>query len=250
MHLVSLHKSLHKKRKAALFCALTFSLVFMSTNAMASKQTSSDAGAVLAAKDDVRRMADKAKNYQVSVTDNKGNAVKNAIVEFHLLQTETPSPKKLAVMDQVEEQFKPHVLAIEKGTLVSFPNSDNIKHHVYSFSAAKSFEQGLYKGRQAQPIEFESAGIVDLGCNIHDWMLGYIYVADSAYFAKTDSSGKINLSVPDSIKSISIWHPRMQEKELRLMLTPKANETTISFQLENEMRKDTEGYEDLSLDGY
>jgi|GEM_PF-1076004 len=188
--------------------------------------------------------------YDVLVIDLQGKPVKNVVVEFHSTSPILPSTEKSATMDQVEQQFTPHILAIEKGTVVNFPNSDNIKHHIYSFSKAKSFEQGLYQGMQATPILFDKHGIVDLGCNIHDWMLGYIYVANSRYFAKTNELGKVVLSIPISIDSVSIWHPRMQEKTKRVVTMTKDSQTQFSFQLQNAMLEDTEGYEDLSLDAY
>ena len=182
--------------------------------------------------------------------DKNNKPISNVIVEFHLLEPVSRDNDKLAIMDQIEEQFAPHILAIEKGTLVNFPNSDNIKHHIYSFSQAKSFEQGLYEGKQAAPVKFDSAGIVDLGCNIHDWMLGYIYVADSHHFAKTDINGHVSLSIDNAIKSITVWHPRMQEKTKRLTIVPALNQRDLAFTLENKMLEDTEGYESLSIEVY
>lgn len=113
-------------------------------------------------------------------------------------------------MGQRARQFDPHVLIVQKGATVSFPNYDNIKHHVYSFSAVKSFEQELYKGRESKPVTFEQAGVVELGCNVHDWMLGYIYVTESPIYGKTDEQGKLALpEVPDGKYDVTVWHPRL-----------------------------------------
>ena len=71
------------------------------------------------------------------------------------------------------------------------PNRDNIRHHVYSFSPAKRFELPLYAGVPTQPVLFDKAGVVVLGCNIHDWMIGYIYVSDSPWFGKTGADGTV-----------------------------------------------------------
>ena len=95
-----------------------------------------------------------------------------------------------AVIDQVDKEFTPKVNAILVGTPVIFPNHDNVRHHVYSFSPAKRFELPLYAGVPAQPVVFDTPGVVVLGCNIHDWMVGYIYVSESPYFAKTRADGK------------------------------------------------------------
>ena len=88
-------------------------------------------------------------------------------------------------MDQRGSQFVPHVLPVQAGTSVTFPNSDQIRHQVYSFSASKRFELPLYAGTSASPIRFDQPGIVVLGCNIHDWMIGYVVVLDTPYFGKT-----------------------------------------------------------------
>ena len=80
---------------------------------------------------------------------------------------------------------------MRSGTSVAFPNSDNIRHHVYSFSLAKRFELRLYQGTQSAPVVFDSPGVVVLGCNIHDWMVGYIYVTDDSRFAVSDEHGRV-----------------------------------------------------------
>ena len=113
-------------------------------------------------------------------------------------------------MDQVNQQFKPHLLIVPTGAKVHFPNSDSIKHHVFSFSPAKTFEIKLYKGRPPSPLTFEQAGIAELGCNIHDWMLGYILVVDTPYFAISDAQGSVSLDLPEGNHSMYLWHPRMR----------------------------------------
>jgi len=116
------------------------------------------------------------------------------------------------IMDQQNKQFAPYVLAVPRGGKVTFPNSDSIKHHVYSFSAAKPFELKLYQGASHQPLVFDKPGVVELGCNIHDWMLGYILVADSSVIAKTNSLGQTSLLLPDAAGILYIWHPRFKQK--------------------------------------
>lgn len=118
------------------------------------------------------------------------------------------------IVDQVNKEFVPYVLPVQVGTAVNFPNKDNIRHHVYSFSPAKTFELPLYTGTPASPILFDKPGSVALGCNIHDWMIAYIYVSDSPYFAKTGADGKATLTdlLPGEY-TLRAWHPRLQGKE-------------------------------------
>ncbi|NIK34495.1 hypothetical protein A7D01_17155 [Xanthomonas arboricola] len=113
-------------------------------------------------------------------------------------------------MDQVNSQFVPAVLAVRTGTLVRFPNNDQIRHQVYSFSAAKRFELPLFQGSTAAPVRFDQAGLVTVGCNIHDWMLGYIVVLDTPYFGKTGSDGRVQLDAPAGNYTLRVWHPRIK----------------------------------------
>ncbi len=117
-------------------------------------------------------------------------------------------------VDQVDKEFFPRVKAILVGTSVTFPNHDNIRHHVYSFSPAKRFELPLYAGAPAQPVVFDKPGVVVLGCNIHDWMIGYIYVSESPWFAKTGKDGKAILTeLPPRAYIVRVWHPQQDVPE-------------------------------------
>ena len=116
-------------------------------------------------------------------------------------------------MDQRNREFVPHVLVIEAGTWVDFPNNDTVSHQVYSFSPAKPFQLPLYKGRTHPPVLFDRAGVVTLGCNIHDNMLGYIYVADSPCFGKTDLDGRWSSGeLPAGRYDVRIWSPRIKDR--------------------------------------
>jgi plastocyanin len=145
----------------------------------------------------------------VEVHDAKGRPLPDAIV------TATgPAPVKggerpAATIDQIDQEFVPRVSAVRVGTAVRFPNQDNIRHHVYSFSPAKQFELPLYKGTQAAPVVFDRPGLVVLGCNIHDWMLGYLYVVETPWFARTGADGRARLTgLPDAPLEIAALHPR------------------------------------------
>ncbi len=88
-------------------------------------------------------------------------------------------------MDQVNRQFSPYVLAIQTGTRVLFANNDSVAHQVYSFSPPKHFELALYHGKPREPVLFDRPGIVTVGCNIHDNMVGYLYITDAPWFGTT-----------------------------------------------------------------
>jgi len=148
--------------------------------------------------------------YAVSVSlkviDQYGEPIQHAVVSAPA-QIDVVRPLSVAVMDQVDKQFLPHVLVIEKNQYVSFPNSDNIRHHVYSFSAAKSFEIRLFNSSNNASLQFDKPGIVALGCNIHDQMIGYIYVAENEITAMTDKNGMAELET--SSDTLQVWHARL-----------------------------------------
>lgn len=125
-----------------------------------------------------------------------------------------PQQRPLEVEDQVDHEFAPFVNPILVGSAVSFPNKDNVRHHVYSFSPAKRFELPLYAGTPAQPVVFDKPGVVVLGCNIHDWMLAYIYVSESPYYAKTGADGVARIAnLPARAYTVRAWHPRLEGSE-------------------------------------
>jgi plastocyanin len=151
-----------------------------------------------------------------TVTDADGKPVPNAVV-VAVPEAGAPhrtGPPAVEVVDQIGKEFTPYVKPVRAGSLVDFPNKDNIRHHVYSFSPAKAFELPLYKGRPAQPVLFDRPGIVRLGCNIHDWMVGYIYVAETPWFGKTAASGRVELDkLPAGRYGVRVWHPWMEGAE-------------------------------------
>ncbi len=146
------------------------------------------------------------------VRDDGGRAVADAVVSLVAAGAPAAPPRPgSAVMDQQNKTFVPHVLTVPVGTPVTFPNRDNIRHHVYSFSAAKRFELPLYIGTPAAPVVFDTPGVVVLGCNIHDWMVGYVYVSATPYFAKTGADGRVLLGdVPPGAYEARVWHPRLR----------------------------------------
>jgi plastocyanin len=158
----------------------------------------------------------RAAELRVVVKDHRGKLVPDAVV----LATSTDPKNALHAkpptdaVDQVDKQFVPYVKPIFVGSKVRFPNSDNIRHQVYSFSPAKKFELPLYGGTDAPPVIFDKPGVVVLGCNIHDWMVGYIYVADTPFFAKTAAAGTASIEdMPPGEYVVRIWHPSMERGE-------------------------------------
>jgi plastocyanin len=145
----------------------------------------------------------------VDVRIPRGVAVQDAVVYAVRDGREGGAPaRRTAVMDQKNRTFVPHVLPVQVGTAVEFPNSDDVRHQVYSFSEAKKFQLPLYTGTPASPIVFDKTGVVSLGCNIHDRMNAYIVVVDTPYFAVTGRDGRVTLpNLGAGRYVVRLWHP-------------------------------------------
>jgi plastocyanin len=143
------------------------------------------------------------------------------------------SPRRSSIV-QRNRVFEPYVTVIERGTAIEFPNEDTMLHHVYSFSPAKRFEIKLYKGTPPTPVVFDVPGVVVLGCNLHDWMLAYVVVVDTPYFAKSGPKGLARIAgVPAGNHDLMAWYPGMREpvRVRQLALAGDAPQT-VEHQLE------------------
>jgi plastocyanin len=147
----------------------------------------------------------------VQVATSSGDPAIDAIVVFDPLDSPAPAATATAtaVVDQVNKRFVPHVSVVRTGTSVTFPNSDHIRHQVYSFSAAKTFSLKLYAGSPKVDVVFDKPGLVVLGCNIHDTMVGFVGVVDSPYFGKITDTGAVTLDLPAGHYRMRIWHPNL-----------------------------------------
>ena len=165
---------------------------------------------------------------RIAVGSSTGPAV-DAVVSLH---GATPSVTRAATarMDQQHSAFVPGVLPVQAGTVVACPNRDNIQHHVYSFSQPRQFEIPLYSGNKAAPIRFDKPGVVVVGCNIHDWMIGHIVVLDTPYFGKTGTDGKLSLDVPPGRYTLRVWHVRGIGAPLERTLVVPAAGTSATLQ--------------------
>jgi plastocyanin len=180
----------------------------------------------------------------VRVDDGRGHPVADAVVVAvpPSGNVRVADARRENVVDQVDKEFVPRVLAVLAGTPVMFPNHDHVRHHVYSFSPAKRFELPLYAGVPAKPVVFDTPGVVVLGCNIHDWMVGYVYVSESPYFAKTSDDGKARLrDMPPGAYVVRVWHPQLagtEEATQRTIDVPRGRvaEATWTLDLKPEVR--------------
>ena len=176
----------------------------------------------------------------VTVVDRAGKPVPGVAVYLESPELAArPVLQPSAVMDQHDKRFVPHLLVVQAGTSVEFPNSDTIAHHVYSFSYPNEFKLPIYKGDAYPPISFADSGVVILGCNVHDNMLGYILVVDTPVFAKTDAEGHATLEAKlSSDARISVWSPRIRDDigSLSIDIAPAGIPTQRTVRLAKALR--------------
>jgi plastocyanin len=112
-----------------------------------------------------------------------------------------------AVLNQREERFVPHVLAITAGTIVDFPNSDRIYHNVFSLSKAARFDLGRYAAGHSESRRFDQPGIVRVFCDIHSHMNAFVLVFSHPFFAVTDDEGRYRIeNVPPGTYNVIAWN--------------------------------------------
>jgi plastocyanin len=167
----------------------------------------------------------------VNAKDPQGNPLEDLVV-WAMPRGSAPPPRaRGAMVEQRNKTFIPLVSVVQVGTLVHFPNRDEIRHHVYSFSPAKRFEIKLYAGTPVEPEPFDKAGEVVLGCNIHDHMIAYIYVVESPWFAKSDKGGVARIEgLPAGEYDVHAWHYAQDARPLPAGVKLRAEETgTAAF---------------------
>lgn len=182
-----------------------------------------------------------ATNFTAEVVDQDGHPVANAVVSL-ISETKGSMPAastRLATektIDQRNETFLPLVTIVPKGGHVVFANNDQTTHQVYSFSAVKQFEITLSRGEKSPPVAFENAGIAALGCNIHDHMIAYAFVAESPWTAMTGADGRAVIAdVPPGNYQAQVWHPRFPPGRelpgLRAVLSGDATRLVVDVKL-------------------
>ncbi|MEO8313541.1 MAG: methylamine utilization protein [Pseudomonadota bacterium] len=171
---------------------------------------------------------------ELQLLDVDGKGVSATVVVLRSTDPARPLARPVQeTMDQINRQFDPHVLVVPTGSKVTFPNKDTVQHQVYSFSPTKKFTLELYRGTP-KPETFDIAGVVTLGCNIHDNMRAYIFVVDAQYFGRTDAGG--SWKVPDvlpGIYTVQIWHPRARNMKpiIDQKITVTADEPRVMLHL-------------------
>jgi len=119
---------------------------------------------------------------------------------------QAPPPGR-AALDQRNETFVPHVLAVTVGTTVEFPNSDRVFHNVFSLSKARRFDLGRYPRGDSRAVRFDRPGMVRVFCEIHSQMSAFVLVFAHRFFDTTDQEGRYEIEgVPPGTYTLSVWN--------------------------------------------
>ena len=131
-----------------------------------------------------------------------------------------PAEARRARMDQRNERFEPHVLAVTAGTWVDFPNGDKTYHNVFSLSKTREFNLGRYAAGRSKAVRFEQPGIVRVFCEIHSHMSAFIIVFAHRYYAVTDQDGRYRLEgVPAGTYTLAVWNETVHGDPPRRIVT-------------------------------
>jgi plastocyanin len=147
----------------------------------------------------------------IDVRGFDGRPLVGAVVTIETSKAPPVTVRGPYTVEQRDIAFQPHVLIVPVGATVGFPNRDKVRHHVYSFSKAKTFTLKLYGQEDARTVTFDKPGLVPLGCNIHDAMSGFIYVTATPFAALTDGAGHVTIEgVPAGGATVRVWHPSIR----------------------------------------
>lgn len=179
-------------------------------------------------------------NINVQITNQQQAAIKDVVVYLEPLNTELtlPQTNRTVSVKQLDKRFAPYINVMQIGNKVLFDNQDDITHHIYSPIGDNKFELKLRAGNSELKEDFNAAGEIVMGCNIHDWMSGYLLVLDTPYFEKTNHSGVASLKIDTAGEyHLIVWHPQLDKPEHKI--TQKIsinNNTTLNINLGNSLK--------------
>lgn len=183
-----------------------------------------------------------AADLNVRIADDHGKAVADAVVTV-LPQDDASGQKPAArpassskTIDQKNLTFLPYIEIFRPGDKVVFRNSDQTRHHVYSFSSIKAFEFVLVPGESSPPLVLDKGGVIAVGCNIHDLMIAYLYVSDAPWIAHSGADGLVAFhNLPAGAYNVRVWQPRLRPNKPDLAqwttLVGAAETKTLAFNL-------------------
>ena len=133
-------------------------------------------------------------------------------------------------MDQRNETFYPHVLAVDTGTLVDFPNNDSTYHNVFSLSKTKKFDLGRYARGRSKPVRFDHPGVVRVFCDIHSHMSAFVLVFSHPFYSTSEADGRYRIDgIPPGTYMVSAWHEGAARETRSITIPPQGGAVDLDF---------------------
>jgi plastocyanin len=151
--------------------------------------------------------------------------IRNVVLYLQNAPPADDTPTSRASMAQADERFVPHVLPIQRGTTVDFPNADDVFHNVFSLSSARTFDLGRYPRGSSKAVTFDRSGVVQVFCHIHSDMSAVVLVLDGPWFTRPSTTGSYHIDeIPPGEYTVVGWHERI--KPVTRTVKVVAGETT------------------------
>jgi len=178
-----------------------------------------------------KEVCDKAPKYDQSLVVKDGNLA-NAVVTITDIKSGKKVDAKKVTLDQKGCEYQPHVLAFMAGTPVEILNPDGILHNVHSYSKANSpFNMAQPKFKKTLDVKIEKPEAVELKCDVHGWMHGWLVATPTPYFAVTDTSGSFKLTdVPAGTYTVEVWHEKLGKSSQKVTVKAK-EDAKANFEL-------------------
>ena len=177
---------------------------------------------------------------QISVSDTKGKAVQDMVVYLEPLDGQIlEKTNSVVTVLQNNKAFSPYITVSQTQKSVSFVNQDDITHHIYSADNDNNFSFKIRSGEEHLTDHFNKEAAIAMGCNIHDWMSGYLLIVDTPYFGKTDANGEVTFSLNQLGKyKVVLWHPQLPTDDHRQFKVKTVSENTaLSFTLTKDLEQ-------------
>lgn len=160
-----------------------------------------------------------------------GNLV-NAVVSITDIKKGKKMEPQKVKLDQNGCEYKPHVLAMTAGSSVDIVNPDGILHNVHSYSKANSpFNMAQPKFKKTITVKIDKPEVINLKCDVHGWMSGWLFVAENPYFSVTDNSGSFKLTdVPAGTYNVEVWHETLGKASQKVTVKAKAD-SKVTFEM-------------------
>ena len=166
-----------------------------------------------------------------SLIVNGGNLV-NAVVTITDIKKGKKIELKKVTLDQNGCEYKPHVVAFPAGSTVEILNPDGILHNIHSYSKVNSpFNQAQPKFKKTLDVKIEKPEVIQVKCDVHGWMAGWLVATENPYFAVTDNSGSFKLTdVPAGSYTVEVWHETLGKTTQKVTVKAK-EEAKINFEV-------------------